>query len=325
MAAVLRTKRGWAIPRGSLALAWVVVATACTARPFPIGEGRTIEMECAGLGAPTVVLEAGWAADHSAWTRVQPALARLTRVCSYDRAGTGRSPGGPLPRTPEVVANDLLLALDAAGVRGPLVIVGHSIGAIYAQTTARLAPDRVIGLILVDPTVDAMAPAGLAPHIASARACLAAVREGAPSPPEGLSGPCTVRATESAEVTWTHRVSELESLFPEKRKAPADRARSDLHVLVLSAGRDSDTPGGQWRIQEHQALARRHANGGHRIVPSSGHMMMFDSPDVIVDAVSGLVATTRESTRPLPSTRSPGEQAFQGWPSSDHKGKGPSG
>jgi hypothetical protein len=54
--------------------------------------GHRLHMNCLGEGSPTVVLEAGGgytSVEWSAW--VQPEVAEQTRVCAYDRAGTGWS------------------------------------------------------------------------------------------------------------------------------------------------------------------------------------------------------------------------------------------
>jgi pimeloyl-ACP methyl ester carboxylesterase len=248
-------------------------------------------MTCSGSGAPTIVLEAGWAADHLVWATVQAELARVTRTCSYDRAGTGQSPPGPLPRSAEAVSRDLLRALKSAGIDDDLVIVGHSIGAVYARETERLAGGRVVGLVLVDPTVEAMAPEGLAPFIANATACLVEVGSGRRLSQEGDRARCRVRPTEDPVATWSHRVSELEHLFqPGAIGAPS---RAQVRVEILSAGNDSETLSGKWRIAHHEILARTYRLGRHRVVAGSGHMMMRDAPASIVEATLEIVMATR--------------------------------
>ncbi len=275
-------------------VALAIGAAGCEAgQAVPIGEGRSLYFSCSGVGSPTVVLEAGWAADHVAWAGVQPELAAVTRTCSYDRAGTGRSPPGPLPRTPAAVATDLLRALDSQGIAGNLVLVGHSIGAIHARQVELQAPARVVGLVLVDPTVEAMAGPGLSAFIASAEACLAAVSENRPLPAEGPLARCRVRPTEQPVPTWTHRVSELRDLFPAGPARSSADAIRPAPAIVLSAGQGADSPAGQWRILAHQALARRFAGGRHEIVPESGHMMMRDAPEAIVRATAELVLAAR--------------------------------
>lgn len=293
------TSRGWRwFGIATLLAGAALVMPACRAEQLAIGEGRSLFMACAGTGGPTVILESGWAADHQVWATVQAELARITRTCSYDRAGTGRSPPGPLHRTPGAIASDLLGAVQAAGILDDLIIVGHSIGAVYARAVARLAGGRAVGLVLVDPTVEAMAPEGLAPFIANAEACLSAVSSRQSLPKDGTLARCAVRPTEKPVQTWRHRVSELQNLFPPEDDPAIDRKRGPVRVEVLSAGQDSETIGGKWRTAQHEALARRFVAGGHRVVGASGHMMMQDAPAEIVEATKALVLDMRSRTVP---------------------------
>ena len=67
-----------------------------TSEPTPPGrivniDGRKLHLDCAGEGSPTVVLEAGLGDSSLVWRLVQPKLATMTRVCSYDRSGTAWS------------------------------------------------------------------------------------------------------------------------------------------------------------------------------------------------------------------------------------------
>src|SRR5207248_1611464 len=69
----------------------------------------------------------------------------------YDRGGTGWSEPVELPRSAAEVATELREALHAAGVPGPHVLVGHSLGTFYVRRFAQLYPDEVAGLVLVEP------------------------------------------------------------------------------------------------------------------------------------------------------------------------------
>jgi pimeloyl-ACP methyl ester carboxylesterase len=96
--------------------------------------GFRLHLNCIGRGAPTVVLESG-AGDFSFdWALVQPSVAELTRVCSYDRAGYGWSDPGPTPRTLEQLALELHALLERAGEKQPIVLVAHSFGGLIART-----------------------------------------------------------------------------------------------------------------------------------------------------------------------------------------------
>lgn len=114
-----------------------------------IGDGR-LHVRCQGTGDATVVLIAGW--DHASgdWAAVEPAIAERTRVCSYDRFGTGASDAPSTPQTFEMQVADLHELLDEVGEPGPYVVVGHSFGGAEAVTFASTYPDEVAGLLLVD-------------------------------------------------------------------------------------------------------------------------------------------------------------------------------
>jgi pimeloyl-ACP methyl ester carboxylesterase len=117
--------------------------------------GRSLFLNCVGRGSPTVILEAGYPGDGSefstTWDEVQPEAAHGTRVCSYDRAGTGQSdPPPPGTRTVDDVVDDLRTLLQAAGVEGPYVLVGHSFGGDVLRVYAGRYPDEVAGMVFVD-------------------------------------------------------------------------------------------------------------------------------------------------------------------------------
>src|SRR5215213_6694281 len=78
-------------------VAFVVVAALFAVLNRPEPPGQMVDVE--GEGSPAVILDAGAADAWLTWHQIQPELASLTRVCSYDRAGIGYSDPGPLPRS----------------------------------------------------------------------------------------------------------------------------------------------------------------------------------------------------------------------------------
>ena len=133
------------------------VATALERRRYP-HPGRLIDvgshqlhLYCVGRGSPTVVLEAPATAMSAAWAWVQADVARMTRVCAYDRAGLGWSEAGDAPFAPQAVAPELNALLTRAEERGPLVIAGAELGAALATLYAARYPDDTAALILVNP------------------------------------------------------------------------------------------------------------------------------------------------------------------------------
>jgi pimeloyl-ACP methyl ester carboxylesterase len=74
----------------------------------------------------------------------------FSRVCSYDRAGFGWSDPSPNELSFENGARDLKTLLSAAEVPGPYILVGHSKGGFHVRIYARLYPDDVSGVLLLD-------------------------------------------------------------------------------------------------------------------------------------------------------------------------------
>ncbi len=118
-----------------------------------IEEGRTINLVCLGHGTPTVILTAGLGNWSLAWRLVQGPLAKRTRVCAWDRAGYGFSSPSPEPQDIVHTTEDLERALKKARIRGPYVMVGHSLGAYETLRFADLHPQSVVGMVLVDPAI----------------------------------------------------------------------------------------------------------------------------------------------------------------------------
>ncbi len=115
--------------------------------------GYRLHIYCTGsqnTGNPTVILDTLSGGTSANWGWVQPEIAKFTRVCSYDRAGRGWSEPSPHPITLDQTALNLHNLLQNAGVEGPYVIVGHSIGGVYIRKFTADYPDEVVGMVMVD-------------------------------------------------------------------------------------------------------------------------------------------------------------------------------
>lgn len=115
-------------------------------------DGRELAIVCWGTGSPTVLLETG-GVNIEEWTGsgMVRALAGLVRVCTYDRAGTGTSDPAPDERRDaEDVVTDADALLKAAGIAGPLVLVGRSFGGMIVTHYAEVRPAGVVGVVVLD-------------------------------------------------------------------------------------------------------------------------------------------------------------------------------
>lgn len=264
-------------------------------------------------------MEAGFGADAGAWAKIQPVLARTTRVCAYDRAGYGFSDPGPLPRDGAAIVRDLDRALETAQVEGPFVLLGHSAGGLYARLFAARRPGEVAGLVLLDPTVEGIAPPGrdgLDGIRRRLRRCLAAAEVRPQATPEDpqWQGCVPARAGDRARAaaanpeTWRDQLSELDTLFgrTSEEVARIGDLLSDVPIYVITASETAaaarqigyDKPQSVWELQ-HLRLALSSRHGFQRTVFSS-HLVMNDRPDVVIEAVRTMVRAARADAPPDP-------------------------
>ena len=121
-------------------------------RLVSVGNHR-LHIRCDGEGGPAVIFDAALGGSSLSWSLVHPAVAHVTRACSYDRAGFGWSEAGPLPRTAGRIADELHELLRAASVPPPYILVGHSYGGLVMRIYASRNPNDVTGLVLIEPAV----------------------------------------------------------------------------------------------------------------------------------------------------------------------------
>jgi pimeloyl-ACP methyl ester carboxylesterase len=95
-------------------------------------DGHRLHVVSLGQGEPVVLLESAIAASSVSWARVQPEVARFTRVIAYDRAGLAWSDAATEPRTIASMCEEMrrLLATIGNATPAPAVLVGHSFGAL---------------------------------------------------------------------------------------------------------------------------------------------------------------------------------------------------
>lgn len=106
------------------------------------GAGKTVVIFITGLG-PTM----------DDFQNVQNKISKTTQTICYDRAGIGKSESFNNERTLENISSELKEIVDAIGLDKPFLLVGHSRGGVIARYFTSKYPEKVSGLVLIDPAL----------------------------------------------------------------------------------------------------------------------------------------------------------------------------
>jgi pimeloyl-ACP methyl ester carboxylesterase len=110
--------------------------------------GYRLHLYVRGEARPTVILEHSLGGIEG-YLLIEE-IAKLTRVCIYDRAGFGWSDSSPQPRTSEQMVRELDTLLTQAKIEPPYILVGDSFGSYNVRLYAHLFPEKVVGMVLTD-------------------------------------------------------------------------------------------------------------------------------------------------------------------------------
>jgi pimeloyl-ACP methyl ester carboxylesterase len=290
--------------------------------PAPLGKlidvgGYRVHLYCTGTGSPTVVIVgAGYSFD---WGLVQPEVAGFTQVCSYDHSGIAWSDSGPKDSCPLRVS-EVHTALKNAGIAGPYILVGHSLGGLVARLYAGQYPNEVAGVVFVD---HAFAMLSRRPPPDSP--AVSAPPPPPPSPPGGarivmgmeddpnfsklpvrdreLHVWGTAQARDQAALrnntdVLMDCVAQADAIIKDQSHPLGDKPLVDV-----SAGAAPPMPpqvAEMWRDKRAELQAKLlslSSNSKQLVAENSGHFIIIDRPDVVIDAIRQVVWSIRNSTK----------------------------
>lgn len=281
--------------------------------PTPTDYGRFVDvhghkmyLECMGAGSPTVILEGGagyGTASQKLWNgfnrpvsdnTVQPDIARATRVCTYDRAGFGLSEQSPnLPHTLQTYVDDLHDLLHTAGIDGPYVLEGISLGVQMVRLYASEHPDEVAGMAFLDDGLlergdrfDALIAETMPPDYVQRRQENIRAARAKDAGPQGTGGGFDMDAS----------LAQLRAMGP----LPA----VPLVALVAAippnpADYTQGFPYARWQqldLDQKAELARSVPNSALIVVDNSRHGMNNDVPHLIAASILDVVAAAQGHT-----------------------------
>jgi pimeloyl-ACP methyl ester carboxylesterase len=294
-------------------------------------KNRDVHLCDRGAGSPIVVFESGLMSTVLTWEKIQPRLAPLTRVVSYDRSGLGWSDPGPEPRTASRIVDELHVLLAEAKIPPPYILVGHSFGGLTMPLFAARYPEEVWGIVLIDPVAPAewhppserdrrrieigsqicrraavLSYLGLLRFIASlvqagaksfANPMIRAISKGAPSDSNSTESPWfwNLPTSERAmtPVFWT-QAKFCRVIASQLANLPESAAQ------VIEAGR-IDKPltvisannVSAPRLEHHKRIAAQSPHGRHIVAARSGHWVTEDQPELVVESILELVESAR--------------------------------
>ena len=225
---------------------------------------------------PVIVLEAGLSDSIEQWGGFLNELSDTGSVFAYNRAGFAGSSSKNKTRDGQTIAAELKELLATAGVQPPFVLVGHSLGGAYMELYAKLYPDDVMGVVLIDPN-DARYPA----------ACRKS-ELGFCDPPNAM--PLW------AKLFFPKAVSgEIESWVQTHQQVIAANKFVSVPLAVISAGKSDESLDESARARVrlvsalHKQLADESEVSKHLICDTCGHYVHHENPMLVKSAIEWVI------------------------------------
>lgn len=277
-----------------------------------------LHIQRTGQGGPVILLESGSGGISTLWGDIPAQLAPFATVVAYDRAGYAWSGKAATERTGANIVQELHEALDKEGIHGPYILVGHSLGGMYARLFAQTYRDETVGLVLLDARhedygreaepIYAQEPRQAMPsafmlsllkHSGIMRLFQDSFLEGV-APPEKRSEFINVIGT----ADYFDAVEEEFRLIGQTEQALRGQKLGNLPVRIIARGVQPDLTSigfskeGSRKLDDTwQACQRKMLNlstDSKLIVASnSGHNISDDEPELVVRVIRELLASVR--------------------------------
>jgi pimeloyl-ACP methyl ester carboxylesterase len=274
---------------------------------YDVEDGRRLMLHHAGTGTPAVVIEAGAGSFGLDYLNIFELCAQRTTSVLYDRAGSGWSDPVQGSRSAREIVTDLHNALGLAGIHGPYLLVGHSLGGLLVRAFAQYFPDDVVGLVLLDPSAEGipLPEAGdevvvhamleeLRRNPGIARQWYPTLFEEWERMPAQVRDPLIARHLDR----MTAGLSDMQNARRIQDEVSNGPALPDVPITVLTGMEIDPMPGmsdenkrafNQIKLNAHAAFVGSVPQGEHRVLEDAGHLFYAQRPDVVVDAVFDII------------------------------------
>ena len=229
---------------------------------------QKVEYELLGRGKPCIIFLNGFGARIASWNKVIPDIADVGTLLLYNRAGIGKSSKATTKQSGDVVIATLREVLKSLQLAPPYILVGWSIGGLFANLFARMYPSETQAVVFVESSSsnpDQLKV--LLPHATPLDKMLYRLQN------------FILRLFPNSELSLLEESEELvrgAGVFP------------DIPVVVLTGAKAS------WlrpkslqeaRVALDGELAALTSSARHVITVKSGHALAWTEPELVIDAI----------------------------------------
>lgn len=230
------------------------VVLSCTKGPKKL----SLEHQIIGKKSPVIIFENGMASTFETWKQIPDSTSKKATVLLYNRAGLGLSDTAKTKRTIPNMVDDLHALLQEKELKGPYLFVAHSMGSYLSRYFALKHPEKVSGILLVDPSPDTMYDVYTEKETQDFLA---------------FGNENFKNSSKGAKDEWNN--------YLDNRKFVQKLISNDIPMTILSAT--------QWDFyQYHESILNKHPNSKHLKIEGS-HDLHHDRPDVIIQEINRLI------------------------------------
>lgn len=247
-------------------------------------DGLKLHSSSTGRGSKTVIFVHGWTCDETSWTAQVPALSKQYRVVTLDLPGHGKSDSPKDGKFSMDLFARAVEAVRAEAKADKVVLAGHSMGTPVIRQYARLYPQHVAGLVLVD---GLMSPT---PTGAGRGGAPQAARMGGPAGLQARENMIRGMFTPATPPAVQDQVLKMMLAPPEATATGAMTATfeatfSDEAVNVPALGLYADKS----RLVNREYVKKVFPSFEYVEIPGTGHFLMMEKPEEFNKLLTGFL------------------------------------
>ena len=283
-----------------------ILAINLSAQDKPVRENNIIinshsmHYYCTGTGSSTIVLDVGIGETYRDWLPFLSMINDKVQIFCYDRAGYGESEMGALPRDSKTEVDELKTLLEKANIKGPYILLGHSLGALNLQIFASRYKNEVAGILLLDPPpLDWI----LGKEFPEMTKLAEQTTDNFKNLFDKMKASDNAGDRQQTNFFLTLS-SEHEEMFSNSGKqVAAIKSFGDIPLVVIASGKANPQMGDDaltyqkfWN-EQCKKLSLKSTKGEYLFAAKSSHHIHIDNPEIVINAINKLLLEVNYSTK----------------------------